>query len=87
MSVRAVSAGGIKAQQDEQKHGESEKGGSSVAEKWQRYAYHRAQSDHHADVYASMENQYGDHTIGVDTLKNRTLSLGYVNKSQYQREE
>ncbi len=41
-SVSCLKSGGIYSQKDEKEDGESPEGGASVAEEWQRNAYHRA---------------------------------------------
>ena len=52
---RTFPARGIKSQQDEEQKREAPQRGAAIAEEGERYADHRAQSDHHTDVDAEVE--------------------------------
>ena len=48
----------INAKENEKKKGETPERRTTIAEKWQRNAYHRGQAQHHAYIDEDMEEEY-----------------------------
>ena len=74
----------VKRDEDEEHGGESPEGGTSIADKWQRDADDRHQTDGHADVDEKMHEDAAGYTVAIDPGEGfpTPFSIGYYSPYQ-----
>ena len=76
----------VKRNEDEEHGGESPEGGAAIADKRQRDADDRHQTDGHADIDEKMHEDATGHTIAINPGKGLTAPLGVSNDPPYRED-
>ena len=77
----------INTQENKEEQREAPQRRAAIGEERQRNTNNGRQTQHHAYIDKDMEQEYGQHTITINSAKGLGLSLGQMDESQYQGQE